>query len=53
MLTRQIDAKTVLSMMKDELVDVVITSHWDETRRSSPNLIRIDRELFLFCFLQI
>jgi len=29
MLTRQIDAKTVLSMKKDELVDVVITSHWD------------------------
>jgi adenine-specific DNA-methyltransferase len=41
-LTRQIDAKTVLSMKKDELVDVVITSHWDETRRSSPNLIRIE-----------
>jgi adenine-specific DNA-methyltransferase len=41
-LTRQIDAKTVLSMMKDELVDVVITSHWDETRRGSPNLIRIE-----------
>jgi adenine-specific DNA-methyltransferase len=42
MLTRQIDAKTVLSMKKDELVDVVITSHWDMGRRASTNLIRID-----------
>ena len=42
MLTRQIDAKTVLSMKKDELVDVVITSHWDMGRRGSTNLIRID-----------
>ena len=41
-LTQQIDAKTVLSMQKDELVDVVITSHWDMDRRGSPNLIRID-----------
>jgi len=42
MLTRQIDAKTVLSMKKDELVDVVITSHWDESHRGGANLIRID-----------
>jgi hypothetical protein len=42
MLTRQIDAKTVLSMKKSELVDVVITSHWDENRRGSPNLVRIE-----------
>ena len=42
MLTSQIDAKTVLSMKRDELIDVVITSHWDTYRRNSPNLIRID-----------
>ena len=42
MLTRQIDAKTVLSMKKDELVDVVITSHWEMGRRGGTNLIRID-----------
>jgi len=42
MLTRQIDAKAVLSMKKSELVDVVITSHWDENRRGSPNLVRIE-----------
>lgn len=42
MLTRQIDAKTVLSMKKDELVDVVITSHWEMGRRGGPGLTRID-----------
>lgn len=41
-LTNQIDAKTVLSMRRDELVDVVITSHWDSNSRNSPNLIRIE-----------
>lgn len=41
-LTRQIDAKTVLSMKKDELVDVVITSHWEMGRRGGPSLVRID-----------
>ena len=29
MLTKQIDAKTVLTMKRDELVDVIITSHWE------------------------
>jgi adenine-specific DNA-methyltransferase len=48
MLTRQIDAKTVLSMKKDELADVVITSHWDMGRRGSTNLIRIDDPKFSY-----
>ena len=42
MLTSQIDAKAVLSMKKDELIDVVITSHWDTNSRNSPNLIRVE-----------
>lgn len=42
MLTTQIDAKTVMSMKRDELVDVVITSHWDSSSRNVPNLVRID-----------
>jgi adenine-specific DNA-methyltransferase len=42
MLTTQIDAKTVMSMKRDELVDVVITSHWDASSRYGPNLVRID-----------
>jgi adenine-specific DNA-methyltransferase len=47
-LTNQIDAKTVLSMKKDELVDVIITSHWETNRRNSPNLIRIDDTKFVY-----
>lgn len=41
-LTKRIDAKTVLAMKRDELIDVVITSHWEEDHRSSPNIVRID-----------
>jgi adenine-specific DNA-methyltransferase len=41
-LTRQIDAKTVMSMKRDELIDVVITSHWDTNSRNGPNLQRVD-----------
>jgi adenine-specific DNA-methyltransferase len=47
-LTGQIDAKTVLSMKKDELVDVVITSHWDTGNRNSPNLIRIEDQNYAY-----
>src|SRR5690606_19426255 len=42
LLTKQIDAKTVLSMKKDELVDVVITSHWEESNRNGPGLVRVE-----------
>jgi len=42
MLTKKIDAKAVLSMRKSELIDVVITSHWENEKRGSTGLIRID-----------
>lgn len=41
-LTKQIDARTVMSMKRDELVDVVITSHWDTNSRNALNLQRVD-----------
>lgn len=47
-LTAQIDAKAVLSMRKEELIDVVITSHWESNSRSSPTLIRIDDDKFSY-----
>ena len=47
-LTSQIDAKAVLSMKKDDLIDVVITSHWDTGSRNSPNLIRIEDPKFSY-----
>jgi adenine-specific DNA-methyltransferase len=48
MLTSQIDAKTVLSMRRDELVDVVITSHWDSSSRNAPTLVRIEDPKFTY-----
>lgn len=47
-LTTQIDAKTVLTMKKDELIDVVVTSHWQTGNRNSPSLIRIDDPRFTY-----
>lgn len=47
-LTTQIDAKVVLSMRKDELIDVVITSHWENNSRNSPTLIRIEDGKFKY-----
>ena len=44
MLTKKIDSKTVLSMRKDELIDVVITSHWENGKRGGCGLIRIEDE---------
>jgi adenine-specific DNA-methyltransferase len=48
MLTKQIDANTVLSMKKNELVDVVITSHWEMDRRGNPGLIRIEKPRYQY-----
>lgn len=42
MLTQKIDSKTVLTMRKDELIDVVITSHWENSRRGGYSLCRIE-----------
>lgn len=41
LLTKTIDAKTVLTMQRDELLDVVLTSHWETQRRSAPNLTTV------------
>jgi adenine-specific DNA-methyltransferase len=42
MLTQKIDSKTVLTMRKDGLIDLVITSHWENSRRGGCGLIRIE-----------
>jgi len=47
-LTKRIDAKTVLAMKRDELIDVVVTSHWEEDYRSSPNIVRIDDSKYTY-----
>ena len=38
LLTKTIDARTVLSMQRNELIDIVLTSHWETQRRSAPSL---------------
>jgi adenine-specific DNA-methyltransferase len=44
MLTTKIDSRTVLSMRKDELIDLVITSHWENGRRGGCGLIRFEED---------
>lgn len=47
-LTQKIDSRAVLTMKKDELIDLVITSHWENTRRGSASLIRLESEGFKY-----
>lgn len=42
-LTKTVNAKAVMSMKKEDLIDIVIVSHWDEKKRNS-NLIRIENK---------
>lgn len=35
LLKQAVDARAVLAMKKDELIDIVIVSHWDETKRKA------------------
>lgn len=44
MLTRTIDARAVMTMKRDELIDVVLTSHWETHRRTAPNLQRFEED---------
>ncbi|WP_313559102.1 site-specific DNA-methyltransferase [Ruminiclostridium cellobioparum] len=42
-LEKQVDAKAVLSMKRDEIVDVVIFSHWDDdNRKTESSIVRVD-----------
>lgn len=47
-LTQKIDSRAVLNMKKDELIDLVITSHWENARRNNAGLIRLDNESFKY-----
>ncbi|CAA2100550.1 hypothetical protein MBUL_00728 [Methylobacterium bullatum] len=42
LLTKTIDARAVMSMKRDELVDVVLTSHWETHKRAAANIQRVD-----------
>ena len=48
LLTKVVDAKTVLSMRKDELIDVIITSHFENTKRGNIGLTRIEEPKYKY-----
>ena len=48
-LTRTVDSKTILSMQRDEMIDLIIATHWDTGKKSTINLIRLDDEKLLYC----
>lgn len=48
LLTKKIDSRTVLTMKKDELIDLVITSHWENDRRGGSGLIRIEESSYKY-----
>ncbi len=48
LLTKKIDSKIVMTMRRDELIDLVITSHWENDRRGGSGLIPIQKEGYKF-----
>jgi adenine-specific DNA-methyltransferase len=42
LLTKAIDARAVMTMKREDLIDVVLTSHWETHKRAAPNLYRFD-----------
>ena len=49
-LTRAVDSKIILSMQRDEMIDLIVATHWDSGKRNSVNLIRIDDDSsLLYC----
>lgn len=48
-LTRQVDSKTILSMQRDEMIDLIVATHWDTGKRNDINLIRIEDQSLLYC----
>lgn len=40
LLTQKVDAKAVLAMQREELIDLLLSTHWDKDRRNRPRLVR-------------
>lgn len=47
-LTSEIDAAAIMRMKRDELIDVMITSHWENGRRGGPTLIRMNESHYKY-----
>ena len=48
-LTKKIDSKVIMSMKRDEMVDLIVATHWDTGKKNSVNLQKIDEKGFLYC----
>lgn len=51
-LTKRVDARALLAMERDEMVDTVIASYFDSSRRRGPNLIRINDRAYSYLVAQ-
>lgn len=49
-LTQQVDARALLSMRREELIDVVMASHFDTDRRRTAGLIRVPGSKYKYLF---
>ena len=44
-LDKKVDAKAILEMKRDELIDIIITTHWEDDRRRATSVVdRIDKD---------
>lgn len=44
-LDKRVDAKAILEMKRDELIDIIITTHWEDDRRRATSVIdRVDKD---------
>ncbi|MCI8950931.1 MAG: site-specific DNA-methyltransferase [Lachnospiraceae bacterium] len=44
-LDKKVDAKAILEMKRDELIDIIITTHWEDDRKRATSVIdRIDKD---------
>lgn len=47
-LTKQVDANALLAMERDEMVDTVVASYFDSSRRRGPNLERVTDPIYQY-----
>jgi len=48
-LTQKVDSKVILSMQRDEMIDLIVATHWDSGKKNNINLVRIDDNSLLYC----
>jgi adenine-specific DNA-methyltransferase len=48
-LTEKINSKVIMSMKRDEMVDLIIATHWDTGKKNNINLQRIDGKEYIYC----